>query len=496
MTNSYHNDSQAELLGGILTSDVSLHDLPAAGWTQLRQLNLEKTANQLLSLFDADGGTLEKEILTAAFLGDVAVFLTLRLQQLEYPDDTPKPVLLALADALIIKSGLVGDEIQEINDYMERMDGYNYEDQDYRLQRLSSLKELYDWLLEAFKTIGGRIPGHVHDQAQHIINRFSFWQSSGYTADYLYLEGLSDELMASSYLRDMVRDDLSNLQVVPESCRSLIARTVRLCNVVDQDGSVERLQRLERIDNVILDYNFQIPMSEWDFGSLTDGYLSAYMHLRSGSICLRDVDRNILDERMCRCAVYAKPDDLEFVPASFCSMDMADYAISYGSPENLQYISFSLQTPEQVQLAVSRDPMTIRYANPELVTFDLASSAVIRNGLAIQFIQHFELTSQQRTALVQLALVQNPDAVKLIPKSMLCPEIISIAVRKNYECFTAIPESLRTPDMMLRMLFINPCLGKYLPQRLLVDREFMKKASLIDNGWKQYAPELISLTAK
>ena len=59
---------------------------------------------------------------------------------------------------------------------------------------------------------------------------------------------------------------------------------------------------------------------------LPDGYLTAYMKLRAGEIRLNEVEQSLTDERMCRCAVYVHPDDIAYVPQSFCRLDMADYA--------------------------------------------------------------------------------------------------------------------------------------------------------------------------
>lgn len=487
MTNSYYADRQSALLGGLLTSEISFNDLNADDWTVLRDLKLDQSAEELFSLLDGKEWGGSHEILTASFLGDVAANLAARLEKSDFPADTPPSVLSVLADALQVKSGLVGDEIDKLEEYADMMNGYMYENSDIRMRHLSDLREFYEWLLDVFYKVGSLVEGRIQPDEQRIAKRFSFWQAAGYTADYLYLEGLSDELMGSSFLKETIREDLSNLQAAPENCRSLIARTVRLCNVVDQDGSTEKAERLERIDNVILDNKFNVPMSEWDFVSLSEDYLAAYMKIRAGVIRLNDVDGSLLDERICRCAVYTCPDDLAFVPASFISMDMADFAVSCGSSDNLQYIPRSLQTPEQVALAVSRDPMAIRFVNPGLVTFEMASSVVLRNGLVISLLPLDNFDRNQRVALVQLALVQNPQAIEYIPHSMLVPEIMAIAVRRDYTSFAKVPVCLRTADMMLYMLFVNPCLGEYVPKRLLSDPVFMQKAALIDNGWKEYA---------
>lgn len=375
MKNSYQNDIQTVQLGNIISSVGSLLDRSESMQETLSMFHLEQSAEILLQLLEAGDEPVKTEILTASFLGDVAEVLYKRLAGLDFPEDTPKNVLAALANGLMVKIGLVGDELET---YASRMDGYLYEGRDERLKRIAELHILSDWLMQAYERIGKLLPERLETEEQRLIKRFSFWQASGYTADYLYLEGLSDDLMASDFLHSTLQDDLSNLQAAPESCRALIARTVRLCNVVDQDGSLEKEERLQRIDNVILDYNFHIPMSEWDFVSLPDGYLTAYMKLRAGEIRLNEVEQSLTDERMCRCAVYVHPDDIAYVPQSFCRLDMADYALSYGSPENLRYISQDMQTPQQVALALSRDPMTANYANPDLVSYEIASAIVLK----------------------------------------------------------------------------------------------------------------------
>ena len=282
MKNSYQNDIQTVQLGNIISSVGSLLDRSESMQETLSMFHLEQSAEILLQLLEAGDEPVKTEILTASFLGDVAEVLYKRLAGLDFPEDTPKNVLAALANGLMVKIGLVGDELDELETYASRMDGYLYEGRDERLKRIAELHILSDWLMQAYERIGKLLPERLETEDQRLIKRFSFWQASGYTADYLSLEGLSDDLMASDFLHSTLQDDLSNLQAAPESCRALIARTVRLCNVVDQDGSLEKEERLQRIDNVILDYNFHIPMSEWDFVSLPDGYLTAYMKLRAG----------------------------------------------------------------------------------------------------------------------------------------------------------------------------------------------------------------------
>ena len=479
MKNSYQNDIQTVQLGNIISSVGSLLDRSESMQETLSMFHLEQSAEILLQLLEAGDEPVKTEILTASFLGDVAEVLYKRLAGLDFPEDTPKNVLAALANGLMVKIGLVGDELDELETYASRMDGYLYEGRDERLKRIAELHILSDWLMQAYERIGKLLPERLETEEQRLIKRFSFWQASGYTADYLYLEGLSDDLMASDFLHSTLQDDLSNLQAAPESCRALIARTVRLCNVVDQDGSLEKEERLQRIDNVILDYNFHIPMSEWDFVSLPDGYLTAYMKLRAGEIRLNEVEQSLTDERMCRCAVYVHPDDIAYVPQSFCRLDMADYALSYGSPE-------------QVARALSRDPRTANYANPDLVSYEIASAIVLKDGRAIQFLRPENYTNQQFTALAQLALIQSPDVLKYIRPKFQTKEVIAVAVRKDYRCFKQIPVQQRTAEMMIYFLFVDPRIGEFVPVMLLKDEVFRKKASLITNSWERYAalPEI------
>lgn len=490
MANSYYKDSQAVRLGSILLSGTSLLDVSGELCDTLRELHLDQAADLLLQLLDDGEESPRAEILASSFWGDVAVGLVRRLADLEFPPDTPHRVLVALLDALLVKAGIVGDEIDELQTYADLMQGYLYEDRDERLKRLATLREFHAWLLQAFKQVGELVPGRIQTDNRRLINRFTFWQQQGYTADYLYLEGLSDDLMSSSFLHDVLHDDLSNLQAAPVECRSLVARTVRLCNVINQDGSPEKVEQLERINSVILGCHFEIPLCEWEFCSLPDGYLSSYMKLRAGQVRLQEVNPSILDERMCRCAVYVHPDDIAFVPSSFLSLDMVEYALSYGSPENLRHIPHVLQTGEMVALAVSKNPLALRFADPSLVTFEMASSAVIRNGRALLCLdKEYFKTGQQYTALVQLALIQYPDLIRYIPMAYLKPEVVAIAVRQDYKCLGKLPSFLRTADLMLRMLLLDPRLGEFIPGNLLADPVFMHKAELIGTGWERYVPD-------
>ena len=73
-----------------------------------------------------------------------------RLAGLDFPEDTPKNVLAALANGLMVKIGLVGDELET---YASRMDGYLYEGRDERLKRIAELHILSDWLMQAYERI-------------------------------------------------------------------------------------------------------------------------------------------------------------------------------------------------------------------------------------------------------------------------------------------------------------------------------------------------------
>lgn len=488
MTRKYDVDKAAELLGSILLQSIRLDGLSSDGWDILHSLGLEHSAKLIVSMMDEGKKTAGDEILVASFLGDVSAELFTLLDNAGKLEETDFRLGIALADAMLVQLGIVGDELEELRTQAKLLEGYYYEAMDSRLRRIDALEKRSKWLEGAYHKVSRYFPERMKTRAEVIINRFSFWQAGGYTADYLYLEGLSDELMESDYLNGTLGNDLSNLKEAPESCRSLIARTVRLCNLVGQDGSREKEERLERIDGAILEYGFEIPDSEWDFVSLSQEYLSAYMRLRSGMVHLKDIDRSLYDERLCRCAVYVWPDDLADVPASFVSPDMAEYAVSYGSADNLRYIARGLQTPEQVAIAVSRDPKAIQYADPEFLTFSLVSSAVLRDGNVIGLAGLSRFTESQQKALVQLAVAQNPGAIKYVGNKWLEPEILALAVRKDYTCFENVPVLQRTPELMLYMLFINPFLGKYVPRNLQADERFMKKARLINNGWMQHVP--------
>ena len=75
-----------------------------------------------------------------------------------------------------------------------------------------------------------------------------------------------------------------------------------------------------------------------------------------------------------------------------------------------------------------------------------------------------------------------------IPHEFLEPEVISIAVRKDYRSFDKLSGLKITPRVMLHMLLVDPRVAEFMPQRLLDDATFRKKAELIGNGWERFAP--------
>ena len=147
MKNSYQNDIQTVQLGNIISSVGSLLDRSESMQETLSMFHLEQSAEILLQLLEAGDEPVKTEILTASFLG-----------------------------------------------------------RDERLKRIAELHILSDWLMQAYERIGKLLPERLETEEQRLIKRFSFWQASGYTADYLYLEGLSDDLMASDFLHSTLQD--------------------------------------------------------------------------------------------------------------------------------------------------------------------------------------------------------------------------------------------------------------------------------------------------
>lgn len=70
--------------------------------------------------------------------------------------------------------------------------------------------------------------------------------------------------------------------------------------------------------------------------------------------------------------------------------------------------------------------MTANYANPDLVSYEIASAIVLKDGRAIQFLRPENYTNQQFTALAQLALIQSPDVLKYIRPKFQTKEVIAV----------------------------------------------------------------------
>lgn len=164
MKNSYQNDIQTVQLGNIISSVGSLLDRSESMQETLSMFHLEQSAEILLQLLEAGDEPVKTEILTASFLGDVAEVLYKRLAGLDFPEDTPKNVLAALANGLMVKIGLVGDELDELETYASRMDGYLYEGRDERLKRIAELHILSDWLMQAYERIGKLLPERLETE--------------------------------------------------------------------------------------------------------------------------------------------------------------------------------------------------------------------------------------------------------------------------------------------------------------------------------------------
>lgn len=419
------------------------------------------------------------EALASAFLASVAYRLAQIIESAKPEVTVDEDVITAMTDYLVVKEAELEQQKDELCELLQICDGYAYEDKALHISEAGRLEDEIN-KVGRLRSLFSQ-PDTVRSESGFLTASYTFWQAAGYTADYLYREGLSDRLMASSWLSDVIGASLQHIDLVPLQCRSLVARTVRLCTAVAQDGSEQLEQQLGRIDRAILDNFIHIADSEFLFVCRSSAYLQAYMRLRSHQITLDQVDVPLLDKQLCMVALRADPDQIKWVPAALVDNEMAVYAVYNGSPMNLRFVPGGVQSAGLVHMACIREPLAVQFAYPPLVDKQLAVALVIRNGLALQWLrQHIS------AVLVHLAVANTADALSFVPGEFMDDVTVSTALYKDYRVYGRLPYHLRTAGLSLRVLAVNPRAACDLPLTLLDDVSFMHKAALIRNGWQQY----------
>lgn len=490
MNESYRSNTQAAVLAGLLQSGDSLYCMTPETEDVLQSFNLSDDKNLLVHLLVNEPYSRLCELTANEFLSNVAYELANLLEKMGYPEDTPQEVWNNLQVFLQMKAGRVWDEKEELKQYDTQADGYGHPDKGQLTERINMLEAQYTQTDSLIVQVEARIDRQrtADMERESLINCYTFWQSKGYTADFLYMEGLSDALMISDYLKNVLKEDLSGLDDAPSSCAQLMTRTVRLCNVVDQDGSDEKKYRLARIDKVILKNNFHVPSCEWRFSGLPQNYLNAFMDVRSGILHLNEIDRELADEKLYTCAVHARPDNIRYVPEKYRTKELLDYAIIFGLPENLQFVPGSLLSDDYIDMCINRNPECIRFLNPDRISYDMALSAVMGKAACIRYVNLAGFTGIQQKTLLQLAMAKDHEEVRTLAQEDMYTDMILDCCKSDPTFLSVVPDDCLTPERVLKLLETNPKTGRFIPGSLLADEKFMQKAKEIKNGWEQSLP--------
>ena len=198
-----------------------------------------------------------------------------------------------------------------------------------------------------------------------------------------------------------------------------------------------------------------------------------------------EVPREQWDERLYRTALLSRPETMAEGEPAYLTAELAAYALGEGDPLWLQYVPYDRQTAALVEDAVQRNPAAVAFADPRLITEQLAKEAVMADPQTFCLLP----IERQTESLALLAVTQDPELMGEMPERVCTNRVAWAAVYTSLEVVDRIPPALRSADLMYYAISCDPTLARQLPLFLLYDDLFMNRLKAIPNGWSDYLPE-------
>jgi len=236
------------------------------------------------------------------------------------------------------------------------------------------------------------------------------------------VKALEKNVCAYLFIKEITPDLL--LRIVKNSPDFIYYFTYNdILTVLKQNGLL-----LKYVDNTIL--TDEIYMTAVSNNGLALEYVKiktkelCYQAVKRNGTALQFVDKELIDEDICRLAIEYTPNCFKFVPEKLFTFDFLEYAINKNcvfdfskltptlidrviQNNGLQIRNFS-HTPQRCLSAVKNNGLALLYIQDLDRSDELCEQAVKQNGMALKYVEN------QTLELYLYAIKQNPNAVKFI----------------------------------------------------------------------------------
>ena len=405
-----------------------------------------------------------------------------------FPEELPQEVLRLCAAALQVHLEILHVEVHSLDSWIEGEESFDVMTSQYLVSLLQRYKDTREAVQGIYAFLEPLCFPHRADPDRFLLECFGYWQQQGVTADQLYIDHRSDWLLLWSGFETQVGYDLQHLAGLPEACRSLIGRTVRF--LLGMDPAFRKRYApdddlLGRVDQVLVSLDIWLADAEWTLLMMSDDYLRTMKELRCGERKFSEVPREQWDERLYRTALLSRPETMAEGGPAYLTAELAAYALGEGDPLWLQYVPYDRQNAALVEDAVQRNPAAVAFADPRLISEQLAKEAVMADPQTFCLLP----PERQTESLALLAVTQDPELMGEMPERVCTNRVAWAAVYTSLEVVDRIPPALRSADLMYYAISCDPTLARQLPLFLLYDDLFMNRLKAIPNGWSDYLPE-------
>lgn len=163
----------------------------------------------------------------------------------------------------------------------------------------------------------------------------------------------------------------------------------------------------------------------------------------------------------------------------------------------LQKVPKKEQTPEICEIAIKQNPLALKFASRKCLNSNICLIAVKNNAKAFQYVPNQFITKK----MSELAVEAYPKFLNKLPENFKTSEICMNAVKKDvknlsyvsYENICELFNDKIEIDLIKKIVSYDPSWFKYMPNRPDVRKlciEYMKK----DFSIAQYMPEQIKMS--
>ena len=190
------------------------------------------------------------------------------------------------------------------------------------------------------------------------------------------------------------------------------------------------------------------------------------------------------DEMDLSSLVRREVDLLRFLPESYFTQKLCEYAISTTDGHALKYIPKTCFTQEVCDFALKHGSESWRYVPKIMRTKEICKRAVTRNGYNLKYVPYYLRTRE----MCELALESNKYALKYVPNECVTEKMCECAAKNDGRSLKYVPECYITREMCENAVEEEGHALKYVPE-CYITREICKTAVKNDGCALKYVPE-------